>query len=204
MLILIPCKRLDQGKTRLASVLDAPARQELCELFLRQTLELATSMVAPGDVRLVTDDPRAVAIGAGCGVASLPDSGPDLNAALAGARKVLLSDPAFRSDVLVLPTDLPRATAPAIAAVLAHGADAAIAPDHDGQGTNLLFLKFATFRNFPFAFGPDSCARHGAAARVAGLTMQLVRDDGLSFDIDEPRHYLRWLETMGQVKPSHV
>jgi 2-phospho-L-lactate guanylyltransferase len=204
MLILIPCKRLDQGKTRLASLLDGPARQALCERFLRQTLELAISMVTPGQIKLVTDDPRAVAIGAGYGVASLPDPGFDLNAALAAARASLLSDPAFESDVLVLPTDLPRATVAAISNVVAQPADAAMVSDHDGQGTNLLFLKFKAFRTFEFAFGPDSCARHGVAARAGGLTMQIVRDDRLSFDIDEPRHYLRWRETMGQVKPSSV
>jgi 2-phospho-L-lactate guanylyltransferase len=198
MLILIPCKNLDQGKSRLAPQLDLRSRRALCEFFLCQTLALATSMVSPGQVKIVTGDPRAAAIAADYGALSLPDPGADLNSALTGARRLLLSDRSSEPDVLVLPTDLPYATPNAIATVLAHAADIAIVPDQEGQGTNLLFLRFRAFQRFPFAFGVHSFARHCAIARSAGHTLQIVCDDQLAFDVDQPREYLQWRAAMGQ------
>jgi 2-phospho-L-lactate/phosphoenolpyruvate guanylyltransferase len=197
MLILIPCKNLDQGKSRLATELDPRSRRSLCELFLCQTLALATSMIPPGQVKIVTDDPRAVGIGADYGASSVQDLGIDLNSALAGARNLLLSDRSFEPDVLVLPTDLPYATPNAIATVMADTADIAIVPDHEEEGTNILFLRFGAFRQFPFAFGVHSFARHCAIARSAGHTIQIVRDDRLAFDVDQPRHYLQWRDATG-------
>ena len=194
MLILIPCKNLDEGKSRLTPHLDAPSRRALCELLLRRTLALATSVIPPGQVRLVSADPRAAAIATDHGASSLPDSGTDLNAALAGARRLLLSDRSFEPDVLVLPIDLPFATAIAIDAVMAPPADAVVVPDREGRGTNILLLRYQAFRQFPFAFGGNSFARHCAAIRSAGHAMQIVRDDLLAFDVDRPQDYLEWKE----------
>jgi 2-phospho-L-lactate guanylyltransferase len=39
---------------------------------------------------------------------------------------------------------------------------------------------------FAFAYGPDSFARHVASARAAGLTVRIVTDPSLAFDIDVP------------------
>jgi 2-phospho-L-lactate guanylyltransferase len=197
LLILIPCKNFDRGKSRLAPDLDPGSRRALCEQFLCQTLALATSMIPPSQVKVVTDDPRAVGIGADYGASIVPDVGTDLNSALAGARRLLLSDRSYEPDVLVLPTDLPYATPAAISMVVAYAADAVIVPDQEGQGTNLLFLRFRAFQNFSFAFGPNSFARHCAAARSAGHTMQIVCDHRLAFDVDQLRHYVQWRGVTG-------
>jgi 2-phospho-L-lactate guanylyltransferase len=197
LLILIPCKNFDQGKSRLAPDLDPDSRRALCEQFLCQTLALATSMIPPSQVKIVSDDPRAVGIGTDYGASIVPDLGTDLNSALAGARRLLLSDRSCEPDVLVLPTDLPYATPAAISMVVSYSADTVIVPDQEGQGTNLLFLRFRAFQNFSFAFGPDSFTRHCAAARSAGHTMQIVRDDRLAFDVDQPRHYAQWQGAIG-------
>jgi 2-phospho-L-lactate guanylyltransferase len=198
MLILIPCKNLDQGKSRLAPQLDLRSRQALCEFFLGQTLALATSMVPPNQVKVVTQDSRAAGIAADYGASSVRDTGTDLNSALTGARRLLLSEGYFEPDVLVLPTDLPHATANAIAAVMARAADIAIVPDREGQGTNLLLLRFRAFQRFPFAFGVHSFPRHCAIARSSGHTMQIVCDSQLAFDVDQPRDYLQWQAATGQ------
>jgi 2-phospho-L-lactate/phosphoenolpyruvate guanylyltransferase len=197
LLILIPCKNFDQGKSRLAPDLDPASRRALCEQFLRQTIALATSMIPPGQVKIVTDDPRAAGIGADYGASIVPDGGTDLNSALSGARRLLLSDRSCEPDVLVLPTDLPYATPAAVSRVVACAADVVIVPDQERQGTNLLFLRFRAFQDFSFAFGPDSFTRHCAAARSAGRTMQVVCDDRLAFDVDQPRHYVRWRDEAG-------
>jgi 2-phospho-L-lactate guanylyltransferase len=144
-------------------------------------------MIPPSQVNIVTDDPRAVGIGADYGATILPDSGTDLNSALSGARRLLLSDRSCEPDVLVFPTDLPYATPAAISKVVACAADVVIVPDQERQGTNLLFLRF----------GPNSFTRHCATAKSAGRTLQIVCDDRLAFDVDQPRHYLRWRDETG-------
>jgi 2-phospho-L-lactate/phosphoenolpyruvate guanylyltransferase len=197
LLILIPCKNFDQGKSRLAPDLDPASRRALCERFLCMTLTLATSMIPPSQVKIVTGDPRAVGIGADYGASIVPDSGTDLNSALSGARRLLLSDRSYEPDVLVLPIDLPYATPAAISRVVACAADAVIVPDQERQGTNLLFLRFRAFQDFSFGFGPNSFTRHCAAAKSAGHTLQIVCDDRLAFDVDQPRHYLRWRDETG-------
>jgi 2-phospho-L-lactate/phosphoenolpyruvate guanylyltransferase len=193
MMILIPCKHLDRGKSRLASHLDSRSRRALCELFLCQTLALATSVLAADQVRVITKDSRAIAIGADYGVASILDRGNDLNTALASARQILVSD-RFLPDVLILPIDLPYATTTALEKVLKQRAQAVIVPDSGGLGTNLLFLEFLTFRRFPFAYGKDSFQRHLAAVRSAGRTVQIVNDERLAFDVDQPQQYQLWME----------
>jgi 2-phospho-L-lactate guanylyltransferase len=192
LLILIPCKNFNHGKSRLAPDLDPASRRALCEQFLCQTLALATSVIPPSQVKIVTDDPRAVGIGEDYGASIVPDSGTDLNSALSAARRLLLSDRSCEPDVLVLPTDLPYATPAAVSRIVACAADVVIVPDQERQGTNLLFLRFRAFQDFSFGFGPDSFTRHCAAARSAGHTLQIVCDDRLAFDVDQPRHYLQW------------
>lgn len=198
MRILIPCKDLDRGKSRLAPQLDPAARRALCESFLARTLALATTIASATAVHLVTGDPAAVAIAAHHGVRSLPDDGADLNAALAQARVRLLAELSHPSDVLILPIDLPDATPDALADLLASSATVAIAPDRERQGTNVLRLRATALADFPFAFGAGSFARHCAAAESMKLTLQVVADPRLAFDIDQPSHYDDWLRRTRQ------
>jgi 2-phospho-L-lactate/phosphoenolpyruvate guanylyltransferase len=196
MIILIPCKNLDRGKSRLASHLDSRSRRALCELFLCQTLALATSVLAADQVRVITEDSRAAAIGADHGVGSIPDRGIDLNTALEDVRQILMSDRS-QPDVMVLPIDLPYATPTALKEVLKkQRAQAVIVPNSAGLGTNLLFLKFLVFRRFPFAYGTNSFQRHLAAARSVGHTVEIVNDERLAFDVDQPLDYQQWLEAV--------
>lgn len=189
MMILVPCKNFDRGKSRLSAQLDVRSRRALCELFLCQTLAVATSVLPAKQVRIITEDPRAAAIGADYGVTSIVDGGIDLNTALEGVRRILLSD------VMILPIDLPYATATALDAILKkRQAQAVIVPDDAGLGTNLLVLKSSVFQSFHFSYGPNSFQRHLAAARSAAHTVEIVNDERLAFDVDEPLDYQKWLE----------
>jgi 2-phospho-L-lactate guanylyltransferase len=57
-----------------------------------------------------------------------------------------------------------------------------IVPDRHGSGTNGLLLTPADA--IPPSFGPDSCARHRALARAAGVACRLERPASLLLDID--------------------
>lgn len=193
MYIVIPCRSLRGGKTRLAPCLDAAGRRALCEQLLVQTLELAARMVAPGQIRVVSGDPDALAVATRHGATGLRDPGGGLNAALDAARTSLLAEDAHAEAVLTLPIDLPCATADALASALTCAGDVVVAPDASGTGTNLLLLRFAALRQLPFCFGPGSYAAHLAAVQVHGLSATTFRDRRIAFDIDRPPQYLAWL-----------
>jgi 2-phospho-L-lactate guanylyltransferase len=191
LVVLIPCKNLDRGKSRLASCLSARSRRALCEFFLCRSLDVATAAMGPESVRVITGDPRVAAIAAEYRVAAIPDAEADLNGALACGRTHVLAEGGERAG-LILPIDLPLATPAALAQVAAMPEDAVIVPDENADGTNILRLAPAAFRQFRFAYGPRSHAAHNAHAREIGIPMRSLRDPLLMFDVDTPAQYRRW------------
>ncbi len=190
--ILIPCKSLRQGKSRLAAVLSPRERQELCAHLLERTLRLALALGTTASIRIVTRDAEARMIAATFGVDALEDEGTGLNDALRAARDAVLCDGGGDSSALILPIDLPFATVAAIRRAIASTADVAISPDEDCQGTNLLFLAGRALGMFSFAFGPGSYSRHRRTAEDAGLRVAIVEDPVLAFDVDRPEDWRRW------------
>ena len=78
--------------------------------------------------------------------------------------------------LLILPTDLPDASAEVLAQALAQPAEVVIAPDEKEAGTNLLLLRHAAVRHLPFAYGPGSYTAHQAAARAFARTNPWIGD----------------------------
>jgi 2-phospho-L-lactate/phosphoenolpyruvate guanylyltransferase len=190
--ILIPCKRLAEGKSRLASVLSADERWRLCTVLLRNSLRLALSLPQAVDVRVVTPDPEASEIAKAHGVATIDDEGTGLNAALRRGLRVIEETVDGDAAVLILPIDLPFASADAVGRAFTAATDVVIAPDREQRGTNLLGLGCHTFSRFPLAFGTSSFAAHRDGAVSAGLTIEILDDPCLAFDLDEPEDYHRW------------
>jgi 2-phospho-L-lactate guanylyltransferase len=190
--IVVPCKNLDVGKSRLSACLNSPARREFCERLLTRTLEQAVALVAPTQIWVVTSDLDAAAIARQFSVDQVADPGGGLNAALENARATLLAKIAYKSAILILPIDLPFASPDAISNVLSCAGDIVIVPDESGTGTNVLLLRSPALRNFSFAYGLGSYAAHVAAARARGLTIETFKDWRLAFDIDEPAQYTAW------------
>lgn len=185
--ILIPCKNLDRGKSRLAGCLSARSRRALCEFFLCRTLDIATRVC--GRVYVVTADPRVAAIAAEYGAGTIADGDTDLNGALACGRAHVLAEFGDCAG-LVLPIDLPRATPAALARICA--APDVIVPDEDRDGTNVLALAPGPFRAFSFAYGPRSFAAHRCEAHARGTAIRIAEDPALMFDVDTPAQFERW------------
>src|SRR5579864_4103338 len=112
--ILIPCKPLREGKSRLVSILSAGERWRLCADLLRNSLRLALSLASAGDVRVVTPDSEAREIAKAHGVATIDDEGTGLNAALRRGLRVIQEEAGGDAAALILPIDLPFATADAV------------------------------------------------------------------------------------------
>jgi 2-phospho-L-lactate/phosphoenolpyruvate guanylyltransferase len=189
--ILIPCKNLDRGKSRLAGCLTPRSRRALCEFFLCRTLDVATQAVTPAQVRVVTSDPRVETIARDYGVAVITDRGGGLNAALEHGRRQLLAEGGGYAG-LVLPIDLPRATPAELGSIVSAPQEVVIVPDEAMTGTNVLRLGTRAFCRFRFAFGIRSYAAHCAEARAAGFEAVTVETPNLAFDVDRPEQYRRW------------
>ncbi|MCA1666730.1 MAG: 2-phospho-L-lactate guanylyltransferase, partial [Thermomicrobia bacterium] len=61
---------------------------------------------------------------------------------------------------------------------------AVLAPDYTGSGTNALLL--APPDALPFRFGPNSFARHVAAAEQRSVPYAIARAPGIAGDVDTP------------------
>lgn len=193
MIILIPCKGLDQGKSRLSAALDVHARRALCEFFLCRTLAMARAMVAPDRIYVVSADPKVVEIADRYGVSVLADSTLDLNRALEEARAAVAARHANLEGLLIMPIDLPLSSADCLSSIVAQSGDIVIVPDESETGTNVLFLRQTAAQTFQFRFGPNSYQAHCSLAKDADLTLRTVRDDSLSLDVDFPEQLWRWL-----------
>lgn len=190
-IILIPCKPLDAGKSRLAPVLSKKDRAALCRRFLHETLKLACAVTGPEDIRVVSSDSGVVRLAAEVGVQGLDDPEGDLNDALlrAVARMVRPQSSEGSREVLVLPIDLVFATPVLLERVLAAPGDIVLTPDRAGRGTNLLRLAGRIARDFRFQYGEDSVAGHLAEARRLAVRAELLCDPDLAFDVDTPADY---------------
>lgn len=190
-LILVPCKSLALGKSRLAGLLSPEEREALCRRFLADTLQTAIDVAEAANVKLISTDPAAQAMAERVGIETYAEAWPDLNAALSGVCRNILASGKPR-DILVLPIDLPLATADSLRKVLAEAGDVVIVPDRKNRGTNILLLRESALAGFRFAYGDDSFRVHCEAAAARQRKVSVLRDESLAFDIDEPEDYLLW------------
>ncbi|MCC7016019.1 MAG: 2-phospho-L-lactate guanylyltransferase [Rhodospirillales bacterium] len=217
---LVPVRALSEGKKRLAPLLAPLERVALARVMLEDMLDCLSRSPAVEGIAVVTGDPDAADLASSFGALALPDSPPGgagrstigpgadlaagsfvsgasapggLNASLEAAAAWVR---ATRPDcaILVLPADVPAAHPSDIAALLAEDSAVALARAEDG-GTNALLLRPGVA--LPFAFGPESCARHAAAARAAGLSVAVVARANLALDLDRPADVARYLARAG-------
>jgi 2-phospho-L-lactate guanylyltransferase len=172
--LLVPVKRLDRAKSRLAV---SPAqRAEIALAMAIDTVRAGLSAVAIAEAIVVTDDPRAAdalsAIGARV-VADIPDSG--LNPALRHGASTVTTQ-----RVAALSSDLPALRGADLDAVLgdASAHRRAVVSDMSGTGTTLLA---AAVTDFEPAFGVGSLAAHLTAGAV---DLSAIAAPGLRHDVD--------------------
>jgi 2-phospho-L-lactate guanylyltransferase len=174
--VVIPIKAFGAAKARLGSALDGAERVALAR-EMAATVIAAAAATLP--VLVVTDDDEvgAFALEHGADVV-LYQAEPGLNAAVTEAVEHLEAD-GIRWAVIVH-ADLPRATS--LAGL--HAGETTIVPDRHETGTNVLVVP--TDVGFTFAYGPGSFAAHLAEAERLGLSVRIVRDPDLAWDIDTP------------------
>jgi 2-phospho-L-lactate guanylyltransferase len=189
--IVVPVKALGLAKQRLAGVLSAEERRRLVLAMFEDVLETTTAVPDVAGTIVVTRDAEVSAIAAAYGVRRLAEEhGADLNAALQGVAAALSAEGA--SGMMVLPADVPLASARDLGAVLAcHGAASetgayglTLVPDRKRQGSNALACSPPNL--IEFAYGPGSFTRHLEAGERAGAATRTVVSPSLALDIDTP------------------
>jgi 2-phospho-L-lactate guanylyltransferase len=183
--VVIPVKRLDRAKTRLATR-PAPHRRDLALAFALDTVRAALGCDAVVGVVVVTDDDDVRAAVAGLGATWVPDA-PDsgLNAALThGADVVRRGSP--EAWVAVLAADLPALRPDELARALdaASQVTRGFVADATGTGTTLLTARPGA--DLDARFGPRSRAAHAASGAVAlepGPVPGLRRDVDTEVDL---------------------
>jgi 2-phospho-L-lactate guanylyltransferase len=186
--VVIPVKPLRGALRRLTPTLDAPVRRALQVAMLTDVLGACAGAEELGGVLVVTSDPDATALAeriAGARVVSDHEPPRGMNAAV--VRGVAAVADLGAEGALVLTADLPLACPDDIAAILAHALPAPsvlLVPSLDGTGTNAMLLRPpAVLRP---RLGPDSFARHSAAALRQGLALERMERPTIALDIDTP------------------
>lgn len=173
--VLIPLKRLDDAKSRLADVLSHEERAALMLELLHGAIAAAEEAEL-GPVTVVSAEPVEIE------VPRFDDRGLAWNDALAAAMREHVQEPI----AAVVSADLPRVTAEDIRALVAATPDRgmAIARALDG-GTNAVSMRppGAVLTRFG---EPQSAAVHAQATAAAGLAARIVDLPGLAFDVDTP------------------
>ena len=205
--LLLPVKSLTGAKHRLADALSAHDRRLLVLAMLADVVE--AGLGADLEPIVVSPDEEVLDAAERAGARPLrePDGLEGLNEALtwaierlAGASAVLILLP---DTPLVTPSELMLVCAAALPerggpngedqrTAVSRGSVVAV-PDRAGRGTNALLLKPSTALR-PY-FGPNSFARHRAAARRGGIRFVGLRLPGISLDLDTTDDMREFLQT---------
>ena len=180
--VVIPVRSLEEGKSRLAGILDARARAALVERMFGHVLSVALDFAGHQHCHVVSRSSALLDLAKARGANIICEADYGLNQCLAQATGVISPD----FPVLVAHADLPFlkvADLVAMADALTK-ADVVAASDDAGCGTNALLLRRPGL--IPYAFGEDSLMRHRALAESGGLRFAHISRSGLSRDIDEP------------------
>lgn len=187
---LVPIKSFAGAKSRLEGLLTRAECAKLAEEMARDVLMALYAAPDITGIAILGDEPRLGPLAAAVNATlHAEEPGEDYRAALGRVARELSKHGARQ--LLVVPADLPTLSAADVQALLAvHKTGVTICPAATDGGTNALLLSPPSA--IPFLYGPDSAARHLAAAEAAGVPAQTVSIPGVARDVDSPED-LRWL-----------
>jgi len=180
VVVIIPVRRFEDGKTRLADVLSPAQRTQLSRLCATEVLRASSRFTRC----VVSDDDDVCSWARQFGAVPVPVEVQGLNASLSAALPVIVSG--HSADfVAVVHADLP----------LVDGLDEVISraviddrplivTDRHGDGTNVLVARADHIEAVGFHYGPGSADRHVAEFSRIGLECAVIIHDTLSIDLD--------------------
>ncbi|MCF6232370.1 MAG: 2-phospho-L-lactate guanylyltransferase [Rhodobacteraceae bacterium] len=181
LLFVIPMKDPDKGKSRLASVLPAPARRRLAIALFRQVLTFLRDNQPAHGVLVVTGSDKVIQVAGEYKALTLLEADTGLNNAISQAAEWAKSR--YKS-ICILPADLADPDPDDLAQLLAYPRDGryiTIAPSHDG-GTNCLITSPPG--TIAFRYGPGSSHAHQREAVANGIACTIAPLSSFAWDID--------------------
>jgi 2-phospho-L-lactate/phosphoenolpyruvate guanylyltransferase len=184
---VLPVKSFGSAKQRLSGLLGSGFRQALAQAMLSDVLSAIRRVRGLDAIAVVTADRVAESAAMSRGVQVLRDTeeAGQSSAALLGLQHARA---AGFDRVLLVPGDTPLLDAAELEALLQdcerREVGVAIVPDRHGTGTNALVLSPPDA--IEPSFGPDSRARHVAAAQAAGASYAVIEVPSLALDVDTP------------------
>lgn len=182
---IVPVKRLERAKSRLALVLDAQERRKLVRAMFLDVLDTLLRVVELDGIVVVTSDGEVSRLAQQAGAQIVPD------AREAGTNEAVRQGLAWLGSQqhgcrLIMPADIPFLTQGEVTNVISslRTNEVALVPALRDGGTNILALRCPA--RIEAAFGEGSFARHLAAARAASIIPAILDLDGAGHDIDVP------------------
>lgn len=195
--VVLPVKRFDAAKQRLAAGIDEERRRELACAMVADVLEAIGEARTVERVIVVSGDPIAqeMAAEAGAEVVPDPEDAGHVQAAQAGIARAEVEG---AERVVLLAGDCPLLDPRELDRLLTGVPSryVGIVPDRHGTGTNALVLSPPDA--IAPAFGEGSKARHVDAARQAGIPFGVEELPSIELDLDTPADVIaltRELET---------
>lgn len=180
---IVPIKRFDAAKQRLADALHPRERERLAAAMAADVLDLLAACPAIERTIVVSGEPRLIAIASAAGAEVLddPEDRGHSEAASLGVRAALANG---AEAVALLPGDCPLLEPAEIGEALGELPSGAVAviPDRHGSGTNGLLLRPPDA--IAPAFGPGSRERHLRLAGDAGFHGYVAALPSLALDLD--------------------
>ena len=180
---ILPVKSFGTAKQRLADVLGDGARKALAQAMFSDVLATLLRVPELAEIVVVTADRTAESAATGKRVTVLDDTAQagQSAAALIGIHHALASG---YERVLLVPGDTPLLQPSEVGALIDEVRGVVIVADRHGTGTNALVLSPPDL--IEPSFGPDSFARHMAAAQAAQAPFRTEEVPGLALDVDTP------------------
>jgi 2-phospho-L-lactate/phosphoenolpyruvate guanylyltransferase len=180
--VLVPVKRLDGAKSRLAESLDPAERADLVRELLAHVLTVVRDAEV-GPVTVVSAERLELD-----GIPRFDDGGAPWNDALSAAMADVVEEPV----AVIVAADLPLLTREEVRALVMATPECgiAIARASDG-GTNAVSMRPPGKVETHFG-EPDSAAVHERAAWLARADAHVLDCPGLAFDIDTPEDLAKW------------
>jgi 2-phospho-L-lactate/phosphoenolpyruvate guanylyltransferase len=179
--IVLPVKRLDDAKGRLAPVL-APLERAALTLAMLEDVIDATELLPGWETWVLSPDEAVLEVAARRGVTPLVEERPPLTNAIRQAEEE--SQARGAAALAVLLPDTPLVTAAALTRAVHTLGPVVVAPARDESGTNLLLRRPPV--SIPSSFGRDSYRKHMEAAAQLDVPIAVVEHAELAFDLDVP------------------
>ncbi len=207
---VLPLKDLNFAKQRLAAVITPNERQGLFKSMVEDVLSVLQALEEIERLLIVSDDATARVLGekynavvlAENAIAGDTSNNSGLNRAAAKASAYAIDH--HVDSLLIIHGDLPLVNRKEMGELIekhrqavassTEGSAVTVAPDREGQGTNVMLCTPPDAIEFHYGIG--SCGKHLNSARSLGLMAQSQTLSGLGLDIDTPQDLLALVQEL--------